>query len=216
MRILITSKTRYGSKHACVGGLNLENKSFVRLLNPGGIKKPEGWYQFLDTPLNIGDIWDIDIKISPYTKAPHIEDVFIGKKTKIEQIDDLDSFIKESGVEIWEGHIDKLFDGCLSWLKNGSGYLAETQDEFPKYSVGFWVSDKDLILHKERYFYKYKTLGIFESEKSLKWVGFEKPPKLIPKGTLIRVSLAKWWPPRYKLEKYNAPHGCYLQISGWY
>lgn len=216
MRILITSKTRFGSKHTCVGGLSLEDNTFVRLLNPGGKKKPEGWYQFLDTPLNIGDIWDIEIENSTHTKAPHLEDVFIGKKNKIEEVNDLESFIKRTGVDIWEGHIDKIFDSKLSWLKNGIGYIPENAVKLPAHSVGFWISDKDLILKNDRYFYQYKSMGLFDTEKSLKWVGFQKPPEFIPKGTLIRVSLAKWWPPSYKLDKYNVPRGCYLQLSGWY
>ncbi|WP_179375776.1 hypothetical protein [Winogradskyella wichelsiae] len=59
-------------------------------------------------------------------------------------------------------------------------------------------------------------MGLITVSKSLKWVGMVEPLKIIPKGTLIRVSLAKWWPRKNKLKDYNVPHGCYLQLSGWY
>lgn len=217
MDVLITSKTKFGKTHVCVGGLVLKENRFIRLLNRGGDRKPSGWYQFADTPLKIGDIWDIDFKNSPNAVEPHLEDVFItinGKKAEVENLND---FIKESGVPIIEGSIENLFEGKLEWFgKNGNGYLPENQVEMPAQSVGFWICDTDLILNGNRYYYTYKLMGLITKSKSLKWVGLEEPLEVIPKGTLIRVSLAKWWPPKSELKKYNVPYGCYLQLSGWY
>ncbi|WP_434036008.1 dual OB domain-containing protein [Formosa sp. 4Alg 33] len=216
MEVLITSKTKFGKNHVCVGGLVVKENRFIRLLNRGGARNPSGWYQFADTPLNIGDIWDIDFNDSPNAVEPHLEDVFIKINKKVSEVSDIADFIKKSGVTIWEGNITNTFESKLEWLGNGSGYLPETIKEMPVQSVGFWISDIDITLSDSRYFYKYKLMGLITISKSLKWVGMEKPIETIPKGTLIRVSLAKWWPPKDKLDDYAVPHGCYLQLSGWY
>lgn len=217
MEVLITSKTKFGENHVCVGGLVIRDNKYIRLLNRGGSRNPRGWYQFADTPLNIGDIWDIDFKDSPYALEPHLEDVFITINKKISKVENISDFIKNQGVPIIEGSIINLFDGKLQWFgKNQSGYLSEDQEKMPTQSVGFWISDEDLVLSGNRYFYTYKIMGLFTVSKSLKWVGTVEPLKIIPKGTLIRVSLAKWWPPKNSPKDYNVPHGCYLQLSGWY
>ncbi|MBU2996352.1 hypothetical protein KO500_07895 [Cellulophaga baltica] len=211
MEVLITSKTKYGSKHVCVGGLVLENNSYIRLLNRGGARNPKGWYQFSDTDLNIGDVWDIDFKASPYIQKPHVEDVFIEVNKKIRIVPDLADFINRCGVKIYEGHIENLFEGKLKWQKNDKGYISENEQELPNSSVGFWKSDTDLILEGDRYFYNHKLLGVIPKQKSLKYVGMENPPKIIPKETLIRISLAKWLKVNEDIEE-----RCYLQLSGWY
>ena len=200
MEVLITSKTKFGKNHACVGGLVLNENRFIRLLNRGGARNPKGWYQFADTPLNIGDIWNIEFNNSPHATEPHVEDVFIKINNKISEVDNLADFIKGAGVEIVEGAISNLFEGKLSWFgKNQIGYLPEDQAEMLNYSVGFWVSDQDLVLNGNRYFYRHKVMGLISVNKSLKWVGMVDPIAIIPKGSLIRVSLAKWWPPKSEL-----------------
>ena len=212
MEVLITSKTKYGNNHVCVGGLVLKNNRFIRLLTRGGDRNPKGWYQFANTPLNVGDIWDIDFKDSPHISEPHVEDVFIKINKKVKTISNLSNFLNKSGVNIYNGHIDNLFDAKLKWQKDdGKGYISgKKQKDLPSQSVGFWVSDIDLILEDDRYFYNYSFLGSIPKKKSLKWVGTSKSIAVIPKGTLIRVSLAKWLPSKHVEDR------CYLQLSGWY
>lgn len=215
MEVLITSKTKYGANHVCVGGLVLENKKYIRLLNRGGARNPSGWYQYADTPLNIGDIWDIDFKDSPYRIEPHVEDVFIKIKKKLRDVSNMKNFLINSGVKIYTGHIDDLFEGKLSWQKNDKGYISKNCKVLPKQSVGFWINDIDLIFLEEenRYVYNYKLLGLFSMRKTLKWVGSSQAPiEIIPAGSLIRVSLAKW----LSSDKENIEDRCYLQLSGWY
>ncbi|WP_341216580.1 hypothetical protein [uncultured Wocania sp.] len=210
MEVLITSKTKYGNNHVCVGGLVLNNNRFIRLLNRGGARNPKGWYQFANTPLNVGDVWDIDFKDSPHITEPHIEDVFIKINHKIRVVNNLSQFLIKSGVKIYKGHIDNLFDGKLKWQNDGKGYISGSNQHLPSQSVGFWISDIDLVLEDSRYFYNYKILSFINKKKSLKWVGVNNGIATIPKGTLIRVSLAKWLPSEHVEDR------CYLQLSGWY
>ncbi len=49
-------------------------------------------------------------------------------------------------------------------------------------------------------------------DRRLKYVGAERAIPVIPAGTLIRVSLARWWAP----EGSEMEERCYVQLSGWY
>lgn len=51
-------------------------------------------------------------------------------------------------------------------------------------------------------------------EVRIPYVGFEPAVDLIPKGTLVRVSLARWWRPHDSPP--DMEERCYLQLSGWY
>lgn len=206
MEILITSKTVFGENHVCVGGLDLANGRLLRLLNPGG------YYQWKTAPLDIGDVWDM-IYSSEQCQivAPHVEDVIIRLNRKLRSVQITEEFLNELNVPIWRGGIDQLFDETLQWSGSGRGFLSEHVNPLPPQSVGFWISDQPLILHErdDKHVYTYTELF---APKHLVWKGTVDPVDTIPVGTVLRVSLAKWWRhPDSELEK-----RCYLQLSGWY
>ncbi len=202
MEILITSKTHKGNA-ACVGGLIINNNRFVRLLSPGA------WDQYADTAFNVGDIWDISFTDVDELEPPHIEDIIIHTKRYIRRVENFTGFIKNSGVTIFHGSPNGIFNGLLGWTGSGSGYI-ESNSDFPDNSVGFWISDKDLE-HSDKHFV-YPAPSIYAGAKRLKYVGFENPVEVIPAGTMLRVSLARWWKP----EDSDFGERCYLQLSGWY
>jgi hypothetical protein len=202
MEVLITSKTHKG-KAACVGGMLIESIEFVRLLNSGN------WDQYADTDFEIGDIWDIDFVQREDVDPPHIEDVIIGRKKYLREIKNLSDFILNSGVTIYRGSPNRIFNGLLNWTGNGSGYI-DNKENLPANSVGFWISDKDLELNDKHYLYP--PDNPFMKTKKIRYVGFDPPIDAIPTGTLIRVSLARWWKP----EDSDIEERCYLQLSGWY
>jgi hypothetical protein len=200
MEVLITSKTHVGSS-ACVGGVVLDTLQFVRLLNGKNEFQPG------DTELEIGQIWDINFN-SHADIAPHVEDVYITDKTFIRDIADFKAFVIKN-LKVWKGKPETLFNGLLKWTGNGSGFL-NNPNNLPQNSVGFWISDRDLVLEDNRY-YVYKRKRAWKSRK-FSYVGFPERIAVIPKGTLLRVSLAKWWKP----EDIAIERRCYLQLSGWY
>lgn len=201
MEVLILSKTKYGNSLVCVGGICVNNKQFVRLLNQGG------YYQPANTPLNIGDIWDISFTVNANRREPHNEDVTIHSHKFVRKIYQLESFIKNMGVPIWKNNISNIFDGKILWQRNGKGYFSENITNYPLHSVGFWISDSDL--HFSNGSYIYENNGI---SKQIVYKGSQTPLVVIPKGRLIRLSLAKWWKP----EDSEIEARCYLQLSGWY
>lgn len=204
MEILITSKTHKG-KAACVGGLVLANNRLVRLLNPGN------WDQYADTDFDIGDVWDIQYYDRQDIEPPHIEDIIIQSKQYLRQIDDLSNYLLNCGVTIFRGSPNQIFNGRLVWTGNGSGYLGN-RENLPPNSVGFWVSDKDLFLDEDGKHYNYPSANAFTQTKRFPYVGFSPKVNVIPQGTLMRISLARWWKP----DDSELSERCYLQLSGWY
>lgn len=200
MEALILSKTHTRTE-ACVGGIVIDTLRPIRLMNG------PGEYQPGDTPFSVGQIWDIEFKENP-DKAPHIEDVIVSSRKYLRNIESIFAFISEN-CQILKGSPLVLYDELLKWTGSGSGYICE-RNGVPNTSVGFWISDRDLIY--ENGYYTYSQLTRFHRTRRFKYVGFDNPIGIIPAGTLIRVSLAKWWsPPDIDIEE-----RCYLQLSGWY
>ncbi len=204
MEILITSKT-HKRNAACVGGLVLNNNRFVRLLNPGN------WDQYADTDLNIGDVWDIQFTDRQDIEPPHIEDIIIQNRRYLRSIGNISTYLHNSGVVIFNGAPTQIFGGRLGWTGNGSGYIGN-RDNLPDNSVGFWISDQDLALDEDGKHYNYPAPNIFTRSKRFPYVGFEPKVQVIPSGTLMRISLARWWKP----DDSDINERCYLQLSGWY
>lgn len=201
MEVLILSKTQYGATKVCVGGICLNNKQFIRLLNEGG------YYQPADTQFNIGDIWDIAFTINSNRIEPHNEDVTIHTYNFIRKIYPLETYIKNMGVTIWQSNIVNIFEGKILWQRNGKGYFSKNINNYPSHSVGFWISDVDL--NYSNGFYIYENNGI---TSQIVYKGNQTILQVIPKGRLIRLSLAKWWKPTDS----DIEERCYLQLSGWY
>jgi hypothetical protein len=203
MEVLILSKTHFGFDSVCVGGMVLSNNQHVRLLNYGGC------YQYIDTELNVGDVWDINFISSKICREPHNEDVIVLSQTYLRRIDNITQVIKNSNLPIWSGSADNIFESKLRWANSGSGFLSVNYPDFPSHSVGFWISNQPLTFENNYYFYPARNMF---SRRKLKYKGVLKPIEVIPANTLIRVSLAKWWKP----EDTDTEEKCYVQLSGWY
>ena len=191
------------SGRCCIGGIS-EKGEYVRLLTEGGENQQE------TTELLPCQVWDIDYVKREHIFPPHIEDVIVRAKTFKYTLDDeskVIEIIKKLEAPVWAGSPNSLFDGKIKWTNNGSGYI--NNPDIPSHSVGFWIPDNDLTKNEYngiRYSHHYE-----EGWRSLKFVGYEDPVDKIPAGTLLRVSLARWWKPDGIDEE-----RCYLQLSGWY
>lgn len=201
MEVLIVSKTHMANA-VCVGGMVINNNRYVRLLNPGNRNQPT------DTDFTVGSIWDIDFINRNPTTPPHTEDVIILNKIFVRNVNNIFSFLANKSTIDWNGHIDNLFGGLLNWTNNGAGYIS-ANGQMPTKSVGFWVADQNLIKN-EHYGIRYNYPNTYGS-RNLKFVGFDTPINTIPEGTILRVSLARWWK-----QDENTEERCYLQLSGWY
>lgn len=205
MDVIIVAKTHM-STAACVGGV-LANGKFVRLLDENG------YNQDGDTEIKVGDVYTIEFQERKNTNPPHIEDILVSnmeyKFTITSEEKMVKYLIEKLNINIWKGSPDVLFDGKLLWTKSGSGYIS-VDGEIPEHSVGFWISDRDLSksISYNKVRYNYPNINGW---RSLPYKGFENDIDIIPSGTLIRVSLARWWDRKGETED-----RCSLQLSGWY
>jgi len=204
-RVLIVAKTHLGND-ACVGGLALDTNRNVRLLRPGGLHQPE------NTPFEVGQIWEVDFRPVSRVTPPHIEDVIVTEEQYIGQQPNLRDFLLER-VQPWHGGPEKLFDGMLV-LEGLSGYISRRKG-IPTCSVGFWLPDSSLIMTLKNNKPSYQIMdgngSRFGRSFAIKYVGFAPPKYRIPAGSLLRVSLARWW-----VQSEVNEERCYLQLSGWY
>ncbi|MBA7518862.1 hypothetical protein ES705_10936 [subsurface metagenome] len=203
-QIIIVSKTHM-SNAACIGALAI-NGRFLRLLDEDGYNQPT------DTDFEVRQVWKIEFEEREQTTPPHVEDVLITSKKRKGTLKNeitMLQIVERFNAPIWRGSPDVIFDGKLQWTDSGSGYIPEN-GEIPERSVGFWISDKNLIkrIFYEKTRYNYPNINGW---RSLPYVGYSQAVESIPTGTLVRVSLARWWDRDGETEK-----RCSLQLSGWY
>jgi hypothetical protein len=204
VEVIIVSKTKMQNNHVCIGGVTSKG-IFIRLLDENG-------YNHLDTiGFQIGEVWNIDFETRKNLISPHIEDVLV-KSKKFKNTTSIKKWVSDKNIQVWKGNPSQLFDNKLKWDINKGhstnflkGYISK--NNLSENSVGFWVSDRNL------YFNSYGKYD-YKSDKSIlniPYVGVNKAIPVISKGTLIRLSLARWWNKDNKTEE-----RCYLQLSGFY
>ena len=202
MRCLIVSKTEAG-REVCVGALAAD-RSNVRLTEHLG-----SHFLPADTPYEIGQVWELSYTQRNDIAPPHVEDVLVASRSFVRVLPDLPQSLRE-WVNPWRSGVTSLFDGKIDGpTSSGSLYI---QDDVPSQSVGFWTPDMNLpgdyTPGMTSFYYRYESFRI-------PYVGVaHPPPQRIAAGTLVRVSLARWYKPRDAAADY--PERCYLQISGSY
>lgn len=207
IEVIIVSKTKMQNNHVCIGGVT-EDGLLVRLLDENGFNN-------LDiVNFEIGQVWNIEFNARENIIPPHIEDVLV-KSKKFKETNCIKLWILAKKIKVWRGNPTQLFDNNLKYdINKGKSkdfikcYI--NNNSLPSNSVGFWISDRDLYLQssygKDKYNY-----SINNNIYNIPYVGVAQPIQKIPKGTLIRVSLARWWAKNNKIEE-----RCYLQLSGFY
>lgn len=199
MEVLIVAKTRMKDA-LCVGGLELAGGKSVRLLDREGRNQP------IDTPFEVGQVWNLGYHALKNPKPPHLEDVLITTSEFVRDQPNLVGFLR-ANVPIVEGHPSLLFDGMVRFAHASSGYISRTTG-IPSHSVTFWIPDQNLELQEDsRYYYFGEGNEVFR----IKYVGTAGEVDTVLADTLVRISLARWWSPTPQVEE-----RCYCQISGWY
>jgi len=202
MNVLIVARTKMSSERRCIGGIADDNRS-VRLLTASGDHWPS------DASFRIGQIWDVDFQPVANLVVPHLEDVILTRKQHVGVQQHLRSHLLQM-VTLWRGGIDLLFEGLLSYTGSNNGFVCERLG-VPAQSTGFWIPDHDLVLRADGKHYDYR-FGYMD--RGLSYVGKPAALPVLPAGTLVRVSLARWWKPEDADPDFEVR--CYLQLSGWY
>ncbi len=203
MKVLIVAKTRMG-KGACIGGITRDGKS-VRLISADIDAHDGGGLEY-----EVGDVWKIEATPAPDVIAPHVENVIVHSKRRLSTlrnpIDVIERFMSPK-----VGGPAELYEGLTQFTMNGRLYVAQS-GPLPPYSTTFWRADQPLLLDTtgKRLRYRYSTK---DGGRTLTFVGFQEPWRTIPKGTLLRVSLAHPWRPE---DGSITEYRCYVQLSGWF
>jgi hypothetical protein len=203
VRVVIVAKTRIHDR-ACVGGLALDDNKGLRLLESNGA------HQSADTAYEVGQVWELDFRPSSHVRPPHVEDVLVTKMRLMGRVIDLPACIL-GRISPWRGAPNQTFEDLVRPTHNGSGYVNDIMG-VPSMSTGFWLPDRPLAqeVSEGKLYYRYPC---DKGVRLLRYVGFISPAKCIPTGTLVRLSLARWWRPD---GAYDVEERCYLQMSGWY
>ncbi len=191
---------------ACVSGLTINTNKIIRLL------RSNGYNQQVNTPFDVGQVWELDFHPSSKIIPPHVEDVIVTRERFIGQYTNLYSILIER-IQPWQGGPNQLYDGLLV-IGRMSGYISKSKG-IPKCSTGYWLPNRSLNLtwKNEKPFYQinYEMQNHYQTTLSIPYVGFATSIQQIPAHTLLRVSLARWWMPSGVNDE-----RCYLQLSGWY
>lgn len=197
MKIWIVAKTRM-KKMRCVGGVGEDGRSW-RIMGPDGSHHRE------DTPFEVGQCWEMELRPVDGCRPPHVEDA---RLLSYELVGDGVPLARQlpSGVTVWSGGPQTLFDGHLRFTDTGRAYVG--RESVPTCSTGFWRLDAPLRLRGDAVRYGYQC---GRHRFAIKYVGVAEPVQELPAGTLVRVSLARWWSGEHGVEE-----RCYLQLSGWF
>jgi Dual OB-containing domain len=201
MKVTILARTRMHGGRVCIGGMSDDGKSFRLMTTTCD-------YHDSPCPYRVGEVWDMNVGPCANLEAPHLEDVAVLAAVLVGAASNLREFILER-TEPWRGGVDCIFDGKIRFTGSGSGYIAQASG-LPAISTGFWFPDRDLRFRDGRR-PAYSSDG---DVRYLSYVGTADPRPVIETGTLVRVSLAKWWRPQDADPSFELR--CYAQLSGWF
>jgi len=204
MKVIMVAKTRMGERYCCVGGLELDSRQSVRLLQSNGYNQP------VDTPFEVGQIWDLEFDRRKDATPPHVEDVLVRSGRQVGEEPNLLEYLLQR-IKPLRGDPKALFDGLLWSTEGGSGYISEAGG-IPAQSVGFWMPNMTLTRadYGEKCRYQYPGDSMI---RYLTYTGIADPEGSLEAGSLLRMSLARWWKPKHMESQEER---CYLQLSGWY
>lgn len=202
MRVVIVSKTKMGGGTYCVGALGVDGNESRRLLRADGSNQPP------DCPFDTGEVWIVEGRPRPDCITPHVEDYLVLDSRLESREPNLGSFLS-ARVRPWTGGPEGLFDAAVRFTGRRTGYIS--RDHVPPCSTGFWLPDRPLALSRggDKLSFEYARDQLILRAS---YVGTQPPVEAIPAGTLVRLSLARWWRPRDA----EVEERCYVQLSGWY
>ncbi|MBB6053900.1 dual OB domain-containing protein [Armatimonas rosea] len=202
MEVVITGKTKMQGG-LCIGGLRLSDWSAIRLLPSDGSRS---WPT--DSPMKVGEVWNVEGAPNAVLTPPHTEDFRLTVAPS--KVRDYGASLKNdivANVAVAQGNFAALYQGHLLPILSGS--ICVRRPNVPSFSTQFWIAtwDINLRLNGKAYY----VVSWQDKTYKMPYVGVEQPVTVIPAGSLIRVSLARWFTPPSHTEE-----ACYLQLSGWW
>lgn len=205
MQVAIVGRTVWSDRR-CIGAAGLDDGRACRLL-PSTFKPGvhSSWFHEADSPLKIGDVWEIEGAPNKWARAPHTEDFILRRMTFVRRLENIRQFI-ETTCPVVDGPIDQAFGGTLKVSRDR--LLIPVAGRTPDHSTCFWRCDQPLLRFDEK-----NKIRFIYNNCTISYVG-EQPPRvrrfLLPEGSIIRLSLSR----QFTTERH--PSAYWLQISDWY
>ncbi len=200
---VVVAKTRMRN-NICVGAVDVENGRSIRLV-PRERPEYHSWRSF-DAP--IGAVVALRCARPEWVEPPHVEDALVDQLKTVDRIDDLSEWIRNH-CDVWTGDRSCMFGGAIRFTSRGKAFV-QRGDPLPSGSVGFWELPADMAIQGGKEKARY-VMGD-RSPVDVPYVGLNEPIPVIPAGTLLRVSLSRWWRP----DDASMPESCWLQLSGFF
>jgi hypothetical protein len=201
-RVVIVGKTRMRGG-VCIGGMVQETGLPVRLL------PIDGFCHLKTTSFQVGEVWEMCLKKRTGLTAPHSEDHDEWNAHLVATVADLSTWIRSKCKPV-RGAPSALFGGRMRFTSAGKGFL-RPDPPVPDWSTDFWEIPFTLVHYKEGQADRYRADQ--GATFDVKHVGHQTPVDVIPRGSLVRVSLARWSTMR---EAPDRGEECWLQLSGWF
>lgn len=207
-KLVVIARTHMREERICLGALDLETGTLRRL------NRSHHQSFMHDAPFEVGQVWDIHfVPDFPHTN-PHNEDVIVCSWKATDIGSSLGDLLHRTPARevVFCGNPFGLYQGKLHWIRGGAFWNAVVQDKSlcPDFSLHLWRTDREMHLHPDRFggFHYRSHLPEHNGWWSVAYKGTESPRSVIPPGSIISLSLARWWP---KQDPINPPR-CYVQI----
>lgn len=203
MNVVVVAKTRMG-QNICVGAVDADSGELLRLIPRDGAE----YHSWQDFKASVGELINVSGTMAKSPEPPHVEDYLVSRwEPTGKAVMNLRAWIL-SKCAVWKGDRSKLFNGRLRFTSRGKGHV-DRGSPLPSNSVGFWEipSSLSLLPGEKKRFAMTIPLPV-----SAPFVGLESPMPTIPKGSIVRLSLSRWWAP----DDGGMPEACWLQVSGYY
>jgi|YNPBryunderm2012_1023409.scaffolds.fasta_scaffold18022_4 hypothetical protein len=221
MTVLIVAVTHMHEGRCCVGALQIQDRqcSLIptcqwRLLNPD-----RSFPLLTEISFRVGQVWDVQIEPAPEhrIRPPHTEDSYLhssrqrGCLREPQAIRLYRGLCRNPQIPMVQGGVTQLFHGMLRQDENSQSFYL-TQSECPNYSTSFWIPNHPLLVTENSHG---RLRAINHSQNiDLRYTAVE--PRIecgetIPAGSLLRVSLARFW----RRNEDEEPRS-YLMLSQYY
>lgn len=215
-RVLIVGRTLMRDGILCIGGHDLDNDWRALRLRPN--EKHIGWLEHR-CPFHVGEEWEVLYQPVVEALPPHTEDVRVLAKQRLSASTSSLAGRIRLNCDVWEEGAE-VFGGAPE-PASGAGnkfFIPEDSEHVPKRSTGYWLPPSDLHLEEPyakssnaRPSFGYRWRKPDGDERRIPYVGAADPEEIIRRGCLVRLSLARLWPPDD-----GSQRGYRLMLSGWF
>lgn len=210
--VLIIARTHMKHGNICLAGIEIPTARLIRLMTRYGS------YYTENAPFRPRQVWEITYEPRRFLTPPHVEDVCVQNCRNLGEGTDIYALLTNAACLI-DGSPTRLLQGRLTFGKPVNRHTHPDEatptidrgESIPSQSLALWRTDRVLTKRTLRSAVYYLAPRPRQNEVSfkVKYTGFEGTPILIPEGSYLSLSLARWWD---RDDRGEAWERCHLQL----